>query len=101
MTINIVEDNLNLSISEREFILNKLVPHVNKVTKNFADDILNAFVKVSRPNTYEYSVNFDLMLPGNKHVYAQQTADTLKNAVNSLKDEIFRQIKRVQDAYRR
>lgn len=94
MNISIIEDNTKLSTNDKDQIYEKLVKKLEKHLKTFADDIKNATIKVSKnSSTEEYKINFNMWLPGKKHIYAESEEEVFISALAELRNDLERQLK--------
>jgi ribosome-associated translation inhibitor RaiA len=98
MKRTIITDNVKLTPSDKDLIDRKLIEKLDKLLKDFTEDIKDATVKVDYfDKEKEYKVNFDMWLPGKKHIYAEESHEVLLSALTNLREDIERQIKEYMD----
>jgi ribosome-associated translation inhibitor RaiA len=98
MKRTIITDNVKLTPSDKDLIDRKLIEKLDKLLKDFTEDIKDATVKVDYfDKEKEYKVNFDMWLPGKKHIYAEESHEVLLSALTNLREDIERQIKEYKD----
>jgi ribosomal subunit interface protein len=94
MNIEITADNIELAPENREYIQAELTKSLKRLLQNFDPDLLKPTVKVKQPNAYEVKINFDLWLPGKKHIYSDESGENIHAAIKRLIPELRKQIRR-------
>lgn len=97
MNIQIIGDNFDISSGTKTLINEKLGYKLDKLLSHFSSDITNALVRIQKTKLDEFMVNFDMNLPGKKHIYAANKNASLGAAVIELEEEIERQIKKYKE----
>ena len=97
MRIKILTDNIDSSESLQEMIDEKLASGLDELLTNYEEEIKEATVHVEKRTRWGYKVNFDMWLPGKKHIFAEETGDELLNVVVALREKLETQIREYTD----
>lgn len=98
MRKTVIADNIEITPSDKDLIDEKLITKLDKLLKDFAEDIKDATIKIDYfDKEREYNVNFDMWLPGKKHIYAEESHGVLLSALTNLREDLERQIKEYKD----
>jgi ribosomal subunit interface protein len=98
MKVNIIGDNIELKPSDKDLVQQKVIDKLDKLLKDFTEDIKDATVKINYfDKEEEYRVNFNMWLPGKKHIYAESSHEVLLSALVQLREDLERQIKEYKD----
>jgi ribosome-associated translation inhibitor RaiA len=97
MNLQITGDNFDLSDSNRQLINQKVSEHLDKLLTNFDPDIKIASMRISKDKLGNFSVNFDMNLPGKTHIFAKTTNKIFESALIDLTQNIEKQIKKYRE----
>jgi ribosomal subunit interface protein len=97
MNIQITGDNFNVSDSVKKLVDEKVGARLELLLTKFAPDIKIATISIEKDKLDIFKVNFDMLLPGKKQIYAQTYHKILESALIDLTQEIEKQIKRYKD----
>jgi ribosome-associated translation inhibitor RaiA len=94
MQINLIGKDLEIDSKMKELVREKIEPELDEILKNFAQDVKTAEIGVSFVKDKDlFELNFNMWLPGKKHVYAEAEDKKLQNAIVDLREKAVAQIK--------
>lgn len=93
MNLQIIGENIEVNNKLRDLIKNKISKDLEKYLKTFNEDMKKATVKVAKRKDWGYQVNFNMWLPGKKHIFAESKHEDLTAAVVNLREKLEVQIK--------
>ena len=97
MNIQITTENLEITPTFKKLITEKL-EKLDQLLVDFDNDQKTASVFITKDKYDQYSVNFDLHLPGkNGHLFAKNSHKNLLSAVVGIREQIEKQIKKYKD----
>ena len=99
MNIQIIGDNFDLSDSNKKMSDEKIGGHLDKLLTNFDPDMKIASMRITKDKFGVFFVNFDMNLPGKKHIYAQTSHKIFESALIDLTQDIEKQIKKYREDY--
>jgi ribosomal subunit interface protein len=98
MQIKLIGDNLDITPDMKETVATKFESKLDRLLQTFAEDLKIGDLKVTKREKYDdFEVNFDMWLPGKKHIFAKNREDNFVTAITGLREEIEKQIKRYKD----
>ena len=97
MQLDIQAKDVDLTEALEKLIFQKLGADVAKYLKDFDDDIKIAEVRIEAESRWGYKVSFSMWLPKKEHIYAEEKNKNLDAAINSLKDEIQRKVRKYKE----
>lgn len=98
MKVTIMGDNIDLTPSDKDLVQKKVIDKLDRLLKDFEEDIKDATVKIGYfDKEREYKVNFDMWLPGKKHIFAEESNEVLLSALTDLREQLERQLKEYKD----
>jgi len=93
MNIQIISDNVEVSERYKQIVNDKL-QDLDQLLIHFDRDMKYATVKISRiKDKGEFILNFNMRLPGKKHIYADAQDKIFQAAVSKLKAAVESQVR--------
>jgi len=97
MNIQITTENLEITPTFKKLITEKL-EKLDQLLTDFDNDQKTASIHVTKDKYKEYTVNFDMNLPGkNGHLFAKNSHKNLLSSVVGIREQIEKQIKKYKD----
>lgn len=93
MKVKIIGDNIELNKWVKNLVHNKITNDLEKYLQDFNEDIKTATVKIHKRTHWGYKVNFDMWLPGKKHIFSEALHEDLASAIIELREKVEKQIK--------
>lgn len=93
MRIKILTDNLELTSRVRKLVNEKVGIGLTKHMPRLNEEIKTAEMRITKHKRWGYKINFDMRLPENYQIYAEEKHERLSSALASLRDELIRQVK--------
>lgn len=93
MNLEIITESIELNDSLRETIKNKFEDKLDKYLKHFDENMKTAYMRIRKDVRWGFQVNFNLMLPGKKAIFAENKDKNLQTSIIGLRHELERQIK--------
>lgn len=97
MRLQIESKGVELIEKHHELIQQKLGDDIDKYLKNFDEDIKTADIRIEEGSRWGYKISFSMWLPKKEHIYAEEKDKLLENAINTLKDEIQRAVRKYKE----
>jgi len=94
MNLQITGDRIHLNPAIKTLISEKIDQQIGKLLTNFSTDIQIASIRIQKEKLELFKVNFDMTLPGKKHIYAETEHILLESALIDLSHQIEKQIKK-------
>lgn len=100
MNIQIKGVNLIISLKIRKMINDKFVAKLDQLIPQFNNELKTAILRIQKnKRTKDYTVQFDMTLPGQKNAFHAETNHfDLEAAMVDLREAIERQIKKYKHA---
>lgn len=95
MKLQISASDLPLSGTVENVVVKHLRDDLAKYLKKYDDLVADVLVK--KRSRWGYKVKFDMMLPGNHHVFCEEVHDDFVAAVCACRDEVKRQLLRIKE----
>jgi ribosome-associated translation inhibitor RaiA len=93
MQFQIIADNIELRDEYKDILDSKLGAHIDRLLKDFDEEMREATVKISKREPIgEFTINFDMFLPGQEHLFAEKTNFDFTSTVVDLREALERQI---------
>jgi ribosome-associated translation inhibitor RaiA len=92
MNIQLIGDNFDITPTVKSMADAKIGQKLDILLTKFSPDVTNALIRIQKTKLDQYMVNFDMNLPGKKHIYAQTQHLILESAFIDLEQEVKRQI---------
>ncbi len=93
MNLQIISDDFKLDEKLTKFIEERFTQKIDKLLMDFDEDMKIATMRIEKGSRWGFKVNFDLMLPGKKHVYSDETGKNLQTTILALRNEVMSQVK--------
>ena len=97
MKLQISASGVPLEGTVEKVLIQKLQSDLEKYLKHYNTTDIVADVRVEKRTRWGYKVTFDLMLPGNHHLFSEEKHENFHTAVNSLRDEVKRSIRKLKE----
>ncbi|HNZ84614.1 MAG TPA: HPF/RaiA family ribosome-associated protein [Candidatus Woesebacteria bacterium] len=96
MNIRLTGTNLIISLKIRRLVNDKFSSKLEQILPQYSQDLKKASLSINRDKKYKnYTLKFDMSLPGSKKpVFAQTTHDDLTAAIVDLREAVEKQIKK-------
>lgn len=94
MNIQIHGDNLDITPGIKKLVNTKIALKLEKLLSHFSPDLKIADLKISKDKYQKFLVNFDMQLPGKKHIFAKNSHIDLESALVDLQQQLEHQIKK-------
>ena len=94
MNLKIVGDRIHLTPAIKFLIDEKINQRIGKFLTHLSSDIQVAAIWIQKEKLGLFKVNFDMELPGQKHVYAETEHILLESALVDLSHQVEKQIKK-------
>lgn len=97
MKLQIESKGVEITDKLRELIDQKLGTDIDKYLKHMDEDIKTAEIRIEEGSRWGYKVSFSMWLPGKEHIFAEEKNKNLDTAINSLKDEVQRAVRKYKE----
>jgi ribosome-associated translation inhibitor RaiA len=75
-----------------------LIKPLDKLLEDFQEDIKDATINIDYfQKEKKYKINFNMWLPGKKHVFAEESNEVLLSALTDLREDLKRQLKEYKE----
>lgn len=92
MNIQLIGDNFDITPTVKSMADDKIGQKLDVLLAKYSPDITHALIRIQKTKLDQYLVNFDMNLPGKKHIYAETQHLILESAFIDLEQEVERQI---------
>lgn len=98
MQVQLIGSNYEIDDKTRAMVDEVLVQKLDKLLQDMNEDMKHAAIKIEKSNeNQEYTVDFDLWLPGKHHVFAQKHNYELSTAFVHLREAVEQQIEKFME----
>lgn len=97
MKLIIEAKDIELTEKIVELINQKLGDDIEKYLTKFSEDIKTADIRIEEGSRWGFKVSFSMWLPNKEHIYAEEKHKNLDTAINSLKDEVQRAVRKYKE----
>jgi len=97
MRIKIIGDNLKISPRIRKLVVEKIGRGLEKYLPSLNQEIKTATMTITKRTRWGYKVNFDMRLPENYQIFAEEKQETLLTALVKLREALGKQIKKYKE----
>ncbi len=101
MNIQLVGEEHQITDYDRELVEEHFRPNIEKLVRNFDEDLAQGRLKIGEKQSHGYIVSFHMTLPKNQVIYAEAEHDQLLSAVTELTREVKRQLRNQSTDYDR
>lgn len=100
MRIKIIGDNLEITDEIRDLVSEKISRDLEKYLPELNKEIKTATMKISKLTRWGFRVNFDMRLPKNYQIFAEEKNETILSSLVSLREQLERQMKKYKQKIR-
>lgn len=97
MQVIIESKDVEINDKTKDLIVEKLGKDLDRLLKNFSEDVKTAEVRVKSGARWGYRISFSMWLPKKEHIFAETKHENLDIAVTRLKDEVQEIIRRYKE----
>lgn len=97
MSLNVSTNDVELTDKLLDLLHEKLDNEINKYLQNYPEDIKRAEINIKRDSRWGFSVTFDLNVPGQERIFAETKEKELHSAINKLRADISRQLRKYKE----
>lgn len=97
MNLQIFSDSIELDEKLTKFIDERFTSKIDRLLTDFDEDMKTASLRIQKGVRWGFKVSFDLVLPGKKQIYSDETGKDLQTTILALRDEVVRQVKDYKD----
>jgi len=100
MEINLVVNDFDLTTEQAKTIRDKFEAKLDRLISNYAPDVKEATMTITKRTRWGYKLKFTMTLPKNEYIHADAVSDSFETGLVDLREKIESQIKKYKDEIR-